>query len=72
MNIKVKFMSRQRPTPEQIINVELEGTLISMGFDCGETTLWSTGIVVTPDGKFYNVPIERLSLIEPFNIEEWQ
>lgn len=76
MKIKVKFTiykKEKHPTEDRDILVrnDFEGTLIGIGFDCGEKGSWSTGIVVTPDGRLNNVPIERLSLLEPFKADEW-
>lgn len=52
--------------------VESEGTLVGFGVDAGrEGGSWSTGIVVIFDGRFENVPVENLTLKEPFKIEDW-
>lgn len=51
---------------------EFEGHLVAIGMDTGENYgSWSTGIVVLFDGKFENVPVENITLKEPFREEDW-
>ncbi len=51
---------------------ENEGTLVAFGMDSGqESGSWSTGIIILFDGRFDNVPVENITIKEPFKSEEW-
>lgn len=73
--IPVKFF-KYRPVPAPLNpsmeKVEYEGHLVHFGLDCdNEGNTWSTGIVVLKSGQFVNIPVENMSLKEPFAEEDW-
>lgn len=74
--IKVNFTvykKEKHPSEERdhMVGYDFEGTLIGIGLDCGDKGSWATGIVITPDGRFNNIPVERLTLSEPLKPEDW-
>lgn len=79
MKIKVKFTIYKRTAVDakdpigfsELVAHDFDGTLVGFGLDCGDKGSWSTGIVVTPDGHFNNIPVERITLLEPFKDEDW-
>lgn len=73
MPIPVKFFKyRQTETAGQMSKIEDEGHLVHFGLDCdSEGNTWSTGIVVLKSGQFVNIPVENMSLKEPFAEEDW-
>ena len=79
--VPVKFtVLRQEPVDKKnpngekhLVAYDFEGTLVGFGTDAGKDGgTWSTGIVITGDGSFNNVPVERLKLAKPFKEEDWE
>ncbi len=73
--IKVKFHKSvpDKDSATGYSSQENEGHLIGFGVDAslaGQT--WSTAIIILFDGRFENIPVENITLKEPFKEDDWE